>query len=471
MSPSALVILLAGALLFATAAIAFLLAKRVASRPSPPEVRPRPEGTTAPAAAEAAPADTPAAKAAAASDGARAERMRNLLLARMSHDLRSPLNSVVTLSHLLLEGNVGALSIEQRRYVDVIRSSGQTLLALINDILDLAAVESGRVEIEVGAVELIALTEGVAGGAERLARDRGVPLHVNSSERQLVGRADEDRLRQIVQRLVEHAISETRNGYVEVTVERSADRRNALVRVHATGEGLSEAARRALSGDRRAFDDYLAGEGTFAERGPAALPLVVASRLATVMGLRLDVQSDTADGVSFELELPLAPAGELAPARPSPALGGAAQAPAYQRGGGSVLLIEDDLIERQRVAAELEAAGYEMTLASSGDEGLAMMRARHFDVVVLDLIMPGMSGLEVLRAARGDESIADIPFVVLSALTMTKGERAVLGPGVVGVVRKGDSTGEELVMTLRRAIKPQATEVRPGTGGDGSPHA
>ena len=119
---------------------------------------------------------------------------------------------------------------------------------------------------------------------------------------------------------------------------------------------------------------------------------------------------------------------------------------------GHVLLIEDDLLERRRVAGQLEALGYDVTLAASGEEGLALLRDGHFDAVVLDLVMPGMSGLEVLRAARSDERLADVPFVVLSALYMTRTERDVLGPKVTDVVRKGDATAEELELAIARAI-------------------
>jgi CheY-like chemotaxis protein len=390
----------------------------------------------------------------------------------MSHDLRSPLNSVVTLSQLLAEGNAGPLSVDQRGYVDVIRHSGQTLLALITDILDLAAVESGRVEIEVGLVDLSALARSVAEGAAPAANEKGIPVQVNVPAEALVSEVDGEHLRQILQRLVEHAIAETRNGYVEIAVRRSADRRRAQLHVHETAPTLTDAARRALSEDRDDFDDYIAGEGSFAERGPAALPLVVAARLARLMGLRITVESSNTDGISFDLELALASgdqAARAAEASPPKAELALVAGPA----SGHVLLVEDDFIERQRVRTLLESAGYEVTLAGSGEDGLALLRTTRFDAVVLDLVMPGMSGLDVLRVARLEERLADLPFIVLSALYMTKSERAVLGPGVTSVVRKGADTAEELTLALRRAIKASSAEAPAASapGGDGSPHA
>jgi CheY-like chemotaxis protein len=251
-------------------------------------------------------ADTPLAPRAAGGTGD-PYRLRTVLLSRMSHDLRSPLNSVITLSQLLADGSAGPLTNQQRSYIEVIQRNGRTLLSLLNDILDLAA------------------------GEER-----------DESER--------------------------------------------------------------------------------------------------------------------------APAGQATAAPGEATRSGAA--------GGAVLLIEDDAVERQRVGGVLEQAGFEVTPASSGEEGLTLLRSRRFDAVVLDLVMPGLTGLDVLRAARVEERLGDIPFIVLSALYMTKTERAVLGPGVVSVVRKGDANADELALALRRAIRRPADEQHVGQGpGDDHRHA
>jgi CheY-like chemotaxis protein len=251
-------------------------------------------------------ADTPLAPRAAGGPGD-PDRLRTVLLSRMSHDLRSPLNSVITLSQLLADGTAGPLTNQQRSYVEVIQRNGRTLLSLLNDILDLAA------------------------GEER----------------------DES------------------------------------------------------------------------ERPPAT-------------------QATAAPGEATGVGAP----------------------------GGAVLLIEDDAVERQRVGGLLEQAGFEVTPAGSGEEGLTLLRSRRFNAVVLDLVMPGLTGLDVLRAARVEERLSDIPFIVLSALYMTKTERAVLGPGVVSVVRKGDANADELALALRRAIRRPADEQHVGQGpGDDHRHA
>jgi signal transduction histidine kinase/CheY-like chemotaxis protein len=405
-------------------------------------------------------------------EGAAGDRLHNLLLMRMSHDLRSPLNSVVTLSELLREGNAGPLSIEQARYVDVIRHSAETLLGLVNDILDLAAIEGGRLKLEPEVVDLGALVDVVAQDAAPAARDKGIPVHVRAPARPLYARADRPHLGQLLQRLVEHAIAGTSNGYVEIAAAAGPERDVVRLSVYENAPGLADGDRRALSDDDRAFDDYVAGEGPFARQGPAALPLVIAARLARHMGLRIGVGADDHDdGVSFELTLPLAPAEarpEAAPLEPRPT---GPAGPAVPGGSGRVLLIEDDPVERQRAGSLLERAGYAVTLAASGDEGLALMRDGRYDAVILDLVMPGMSGLDVLRAARADDRLAAIPFVVLSALYMTKTERAVLGPNVATVMRKGDVNGASMADAVQRAIAGAAAEARAPGPGHGGTHA
>jgi CheY-like chemotaxis protein len=158
--------------------------------------------------------------------------------------------------------------------------------------------------------------------------------------------------------------------------------------------------------------------------------------------------------------------GSLAQPAPSADANGSTQATPH--GSASVLLIEDDAIERQRVGSFIEAAGYEVTRAASGEEGLALLRGRHFGVVVLDLVMPEMSGLDVLRAARTEDRLADVRFIVLSAMYMTKTERQVLGPKVADVVRKGETMPRALTLALRRVVKPSPylePHAHPGDGG------
>jgi CheY-like chemotaxis protein len=386
----------------------------------------------------AAPAPTPTPQT---GNGATRPDDRDALLLRLSHDLRAPLGSVVTLCQLLLDGDAGPLSMKQHQYVEVIRRGGQTVLGLVDDMLDLVAIESGRTDIEPDLIDLSALVRQVADGAHPLAREKGIPIQVSVPSRPLSAQVDARRLRHVLARMVEHVLASTDHGYVEVGVSPSGDGR-AELSVHNTRDGLSEGARRALNSPL----DLEAPATTIAADGQPPLPLAVAARLARRIGSPIEVHAGDEEGLCLVMMVRLSSGVAAAPIPDEP----------RPRAGGRILVIEDDSAERGQVTARLEAGGYTVAAVASGDEGLRLMREHPYDAVVLDLVMPGMSGLEVLRAARADGRLAHLPFVVLSAMYMTRTERAVLGPGVAGVVRKGEVAGDELLRTVERALSGAA---------------
>jgi signal transduction histidine kinase len=366
---------------------------------------------------------------------------RDAMLLRMSHDVRGPLGSVVTLCQLLLDGDAGPLSMKQHQYVEVIRRGGHTVLALVDDMLDLIGLESGRSDLDPDATDLSALARQVTDSTHASAREKGIPVQVSVPNRPVTGIADGRRLRHVLSRMVEHVVASTDHGYVEVVVEPTADGDAALT-VRNTRDGLSETARRALE----AGLDLEAPAAAFAN-GQPPLPLALAARLARRLGSPIGVRTGEDEGLALTMAIPLAARG--APALP-PETNGA-------RAGARVLIIDDDDAERSQVVKRLQESGYSVSGVASGDDGLRLMRENDFDVVVLDLVMPGLSGLEVLRAARADSRLTHLPFVVLSAMYMTRTERAVLGPSVASVVRKGEATGDELLRAVERALSPFET--------------
>jgi len=372
-----------------------------------------------------------------------AERSRNLLISKLSHDVRTPLNSVITLSQLLADGSTGDLSADQHKYAEVIHRSSRQLLALVNDVLDLSHIEVERLDLQMAAVDVRPLIRGVGAAHDDLARGKGLPLHLNPPRMPLLVDADEDRLRQALGTLVDHAVSETVNGYVELSAD--SDDRQATIRISDTGPGLAPELRAAD------FDAFLVHDP---ERSPGPA-MILAGRLVKLMGGTLTVDSAPGEGTTFFLTLPRSRAD-------SATLPRAVAEDIQAAPGGHVLLVEDDPMERQRVADLLLRAGYRVSVASSGQDGLAQLQSAPFDAVVLDLVMPGMSGLDVLRAARTDERLAATPFVVLSALYMTRSEREVLGPSVVAVVRKGEGNGDELLAQVARARAADNSEAGRG---------
>ena len=210
MSASALAAIWIAALLPGTAVIVLVLVKRAAA--SHDQDQDQDDG--APSAAPPS-----AAHNGGAPSGDGSDLSHDLLLLRMSHDLRSPLGSLVTLCQLLVEGDAGPLSMKQRQYVEVIRRSGQSVLAMVDDILDLAAVESGRSDVEVGTFDLAALVRQVAESHEAAGREKGIALQASLPREPLPASADEQRLRHLLERMVEHVLSATEHGYVEIAVD------------------------------------------------------------------------------------------------------------------------------------------------------------------------------------------------------------------------------------------------------------
>lgn len=392
----------------------------------------------------------------------RAEQVRNVLLSKMNHDIRTPLNAIITLSGLLVEGNAGPLSVEQVRYLEVIQRSGESLLSLVSAILDLSALESGRIETDERPVDLARLLGDLEEECRRRAKSKGLAFHLSLPREPVTVQGDRDRLRQVVVGLVESAVATTSHGYVEASL--IAKDAEARIQITDTGAGPAMVAR------GQSLDDYLAQLDPLAQHpgeGAPALSVLLASRLIPLMGGALRVDGTPGEGTTYSLVFPaqLAEKG-MGPAR---VLEEARSPLAHDRDlsdrdrdrdrwhdeplAGHVLIVEDDELERQRLHEVTQALGCEVTTARSGKEGLSLLAEGGFDAVILDLVMPGMTGLDVLRAARADERIADVPFIVVSALFMTRSEREVLGPGVVAVVRKGDSATDELRAGLRSALE------------------
>ncbi len=174
------------------------------------------------------------------------------------------------------------------------------MLGLVDDILDLAAVESGRSDIDVDTVDLAAMVRQVAESHEAVGREKGIPVQVSLRRESLPASADEKRLRHLLERMVEYLLSTTEHGYVEIAVDDGAGK--AVVRVRNTHDGLSESARRTLA---LAYQDGQDGDDS--DEGATPLPIAIAARLARRFGLPIEVHTGGDEGLSLELSVPPGP--------------------------------------------------------------------------------------------------------------------------------------------------------------------
>jgi signal transduction histidine kinase/CheY-like chemotaxis protein len=378
-----------------------------------------------------------------------ADRLKNAFIANMSHEIRTPLNSVLALSQLLRDGMAGALTQDQRKYLEVIERNGQNLLRLINDILDLSRIEAGHLEMDVRSVDLEPHIRAAVGALVPLAEAKGLDVQVKLPPELPPVRCDVDRVRQVLTNLVGNAIKFTEGGQVQV----SAEPRNGSVAIHVTDTGVGIP--QTLT--RKIFQEFFQVDQTLARRqGGTGLGLAIASRLAHLMGGDISVQSVVGSGSRFTVTLPQGgPAVEQT--LPEGALGPG------ETLQGLVLVVDDDEVDRRAAATLLEAAGVCVSAVGSGEEAMRVLRERRFDAVVIDLFMPGLNGFDVIGEAHQDPELSRVPFIVLTGHDLTSGDRDMLPAPVAGVVRKGESMRAGLVAAVRKALKARAPAGAEGT--------
>lgn len=314
----------------------------------------------------------------------RANQAKSRFLANMSHELRTPLNAILGFSQILVREPGVSEAVRER--LGIVRDAGHRLLALVNDVLDLAKVEAGRMEAKPAPFRLSELLRDLEGTFAPRARERGVGLVIDAARlpRDLV-HGDAGRIRQILDNLVGNALKYTARGEVRVRATAVDGGDVVAFEVEDSGAGMTE---EDLERAFRPFEQAVTGRP---DEPGAGLGLAISRRLATLLGGRIGATSRIGEGSRFRLELPLpgTAIGEPAPAE--------AKIVGFE-GGRRVLLVVDDLETNRRVFREmLEPIGFEVIEAASGSAALETLGATPCDAAIVDLRMPDMDGLELAR--------------------------------------------------------------------------
>lgn len=357
-----------------------------------------------------------------------ANRAKSEFLAHMSHDIRTPMNAILGAAELLEDTE---LDEEQRKYVRMYSRAGEALLALINDILDLSKIEAGKLHLERIPFSPAEVVRNTASILELTAREKGLTWDVQiapATPDQV--RGDGDRLRQVLLNLLGNAVKFTEKGGVSLILERTGEGDGLSFAVEDTGIGIPP--------DRLGwiFEPFIQSEVATARRyGGTGLGLSICQQLVALMGGALEVESAVDRGSRFSFTLPLSPVamGAAATDDAPPAL------TANPEKQAKILIAEDAPENRMVLAGFLKSPRFRTTLAENGREAIEAFSYESYDLVLMDVEMPELNGVEAVRKIRQVEAAGKrppTPVIALSAHAMREYTDKMLDAGCDGYLSK-----------------------------------
>lgn len=328
------------------------------------------------------------------SERRRMEQLKDEFVSTVSHELRTPLTSIAGSLGLLAGGAAGALPEKAARLIQIAQANSQRLVRLINDILDIEKIESGKLRLDMSPLDLREIAQRSLEGVHGYASELGVNLTLLEGEPVLI-RGDGDRLIQVVTNLLSNALKfSPRGGAVKVTVD--PETRIARLSVADEGPGIPDAFR------ARIFSKFAQADGSDTRaKGGTGLGLAIAREIAERHGGRLWFESAEGHGATFHLDLPLADETRNSDTAEGPRL----------------LIVEDDVDAAEILREMLERDGFAADVASTGREALAAARSGAYSALLVDLQLPDADGIGLIRALRAREDTRDLPVVVVSADT------------------------------------------------------
>lgn len=364
----------------------------------------------------------------------RADQAKTRFLSHVSHEFRTPLSSILALSRLLLNNTDGPLTPEQQKQMWFIRQSADTLLEIVNDLLDLARVESGKTEVRPGEVRVDSLFGTLRGMMRPLLTNDAVALIFEDPAGIPPLYTDEAKLAQILRNFISNALKFTEKGEVRVRAKWVPDSSTVILSVSDTGIGI------APENQERIFDEFVQIPNPLQTKVKGTgLGLPLARKLTELLGGRIAVESQPGEGSVFTLKMPVVWRREGAEAPPS--------AP------GRILIIDDEEISRYLLRQSLAAQPEFVDEASSGEEGLAKARLRPPQAIFLDLLMPGMDGRETLGLFKADPATRDIPVFIVTSKKLTASERGELEPQAAAILSKELLTRQGATAEIQNALE------------------
>ncbi|MCB1140982.1 MAG: response regulator [Leptospiraceae bacterium] len=365
----------------------------------------------------------------------KASRAKDEFLANMSHELRTPLNSILGLSESLLEQYIGSLNEKQSKAIQIIRDSGNHLLALINDILDLTKIESGNEYLDISTFDVTSICEASITFIKQLAHKKNLVIRTFIDPNLGSIQADARRLKQMLVNLLNNAVKFTERGSVELKVIRNTESKTIQFSITDTGIGISE------NHLDKLFKPFIQlDSGLSREFEGTGLGLALVSRLAKMHGGSVSIESKPGKGSCFSFTIPLVEANTNPVESPVSSSNEfeskknrneSFRKNEFDTNSKKILIVEDNESNIMTLSVFLESYGYVYEVARSGLEALEKLQNVLPGLILMDLQMPVMDGLETIKQIRSNPKgeIANIPIIAISAHAMKKDKTIAIEAG------------------------------------------